>query len=408
MDHSSAILRLHAARFGRRLLLQRSAAGALAASGVLARSSTRAHEATPSPIAAEPPLPAGCVQVAGNLVNPRYLTIAPDGSLYVSEAGTGGDELLYMPSPEAATPEMGTPQPAQPVGNRGFTGRVSKIAPDGTVMEIATGFPSYNVEEPVGPAGIAFANEKLWLAIGGAGPGTAFLDPLPNENTVVVIDPVAGTVTPIADIGAYERANNPHPAAVDSNLYGLAVGADGTLYVADAGGNTIYAVNPESGDLKVVAVLNDIPSPPGTQGPPMLEPVPTGVAINPSGGLFVGLLSGGPFPPGAAKVLAIAPDGTVSDAATGLTMVVDVAVGPDGNLYASQISLNFLSQPPALGNVVRIAADGSHEVVVDGVPFPNGIAFDADGNLYVVANTVSFGPPAGMILRCDGIATPQD
>lgn len=406
MDHSNEILRLHAARYGRRLLLQRSAALALAASGVLARSSAQAHEATPSPGAEMPSLPAGCVQVASDLVNPRYLTIAPDGSLFVSEAGLGGDEPLFMPSPEAGTPEMGTPQPAQPVGTRGFTGRVSKIAPDGTVTEVAAGLPSYNVMEPVGPAGIAFANDKLWLAIGGAGPGTAFLEPLPNENTVVAIDPATGTVTPIADIGAYERASNPHPAAIDSNLYGLAVGADRMVYVADAGGNTIYSVNPESGELTVVAVLDDIPLPPGAQGPPMLEPVPTGVAINPSGGLFVGLLSGGPFPPGAAKVLAIAADGTVSDAATGLTMVVDVAVGPDGNLYASQISLNFLSQPPALGNVVRIAADGSHEVVVDGVPFPNGIAFDADGNLYLVANTVSFGPPAGMILRCDGIATP--
>jgi sugar lactone lactonase YvrE len=85
-------------------------------------------------------------------------------------------------------------------------------------------------------------------------------------------------------------------------------------------------------------------------------------------------------------------------------MVVDVAVGPDGNLYANQISTNFLAEIPAPGNVVRINADGSQEIVVDGLMFPNGIDFDAAGNLYVVAGAVSMGPPAGMLLRFDGVA----
>lgn len=395
---------LFASRINRRSLLVRSAgAGALlASSGALARYAA-AQEGTPGAVQ----IPPGCTLVAENLINPRYLAVASDGSIYVTEAGTGGDEELVLRIVEpGASPTSGTPE-ARPAGNRGLTGQVSRIAPDGTTEVVVSGLPSYSVEEPVGPAGITIADDgTIWMAVGGPGPATPFVDPLPNENSVVSVDPATGTVTSVADIGAYEKANNPHPASIDSNLYGIAVGPDGMIYVADAGGNTVYKVDPASGSLEVVAVIEDIPLPEGAMGPPMLEPVPTSIAPIPEGGLYVGLLSGGPFPPGAAKILQISADGTATDAVTGLTMVVDVKIGPDGNLYASQISLNLLSAPPEPGNVVRINADGSQEVVVEGLPLPNGIDFDAEGNLYIVANAVSFGPPTGMVLRCDGVAAP--
>ena len=118
-------------------------------------------------------------------------------------------------------------------------------------------------------------------------------------------------------------------------------------------------------------------------------------------------MSGGPFPPGAAKVLAVAADGTVTEYAGGLTMVVDVEVGPDGNVYACQLSTNFLAEIPEAGNVVRLLADGTAEIVADSMMLPNGIAFDPDGNLYVVTGTVGMGGPAGMVLRFDGVAAPS-
>jgi hypothetical protein len=332
------------------------------------------------------------------------LAFGPDGILYVSEAGVGGDEQIRLPMAKAGTPPSGTPPAPEPAGTRGFTGRVSKITPGGAVSVAAKDLPSYNIEGPVGPAGIAVSKDTIWLAIGGAGEATAFLEPLPNENSVVSINPATGDIKMVADIGAYERAHNPHPAAIDSNLYGLAYGSDGLLYVADAGGNAVYTVNPEAGTLTLLAVLEDLPLPQGVQGPPTVQAVPTGVTPNPTGGVFVSLLSGAPFPKGGAKIVAITTDGKISDAVTGLTMPVDVKVGPDGLLYISQISLDFLSTPPRPGNVIRIAADGSHETVLDGLPTPNGLAFDADGNLYVVVNAVSFGPPAGMVLRCEGVA----
>ena len=139
-----------------------------------------------------------------------------------------------------------------------------------------------------------------------------------------------------------------------------------------------------------------------------LDPVPTGVAVGTDGTIYLGLLSGGPFPPGAAKVLKVGTDGTLTDYATGLTMVVGVAVGPDGNVYTSEISTNFLGEQPAPGAVLRIKSDGTTENVVEGLALPNGIAFDKDGNLYVATFTVAFAPPGsppqGMVLRFDGVA----
>lgn len=374
-----------------------------------------ASQATP---AGMPPLPEGCSVIASGLVNPRYVAIGDDGTIYVSEAGVGGDELVQPPVDPSATPAPGGEE-GMPPGTRGDTGQVSMIAPDGAQSVLATGLPSYSMGvETIGPAGIAVSGGQVLLAVGGAGPATAFTEALPNENSVVSIDPASGEVTLLADIGAYERTGNPDPYNVDSNLYGIAVAEDGTIYVNDAGGNTTYMVPAGGGDPQVVAVHPGLELPEGMEAPPggnpgrggemALDPVPTGLALAADGTLFSGLLSGGPFPPGAAKVVSVGQDGTLTDVATGLTMVVGVALGPDGHLYATQISTNFLGEMPEPGNVVRLMEDGTHMPVVDGLVLPNGIAFDADGNLLVVVNSVSLGEPNGQLLRCEGVAAAAD
>jgi sugar lactone lactonase YvrE len=385
-----------------------------AALGLLISGSAAAlQDASPvaSP-AAGPGLPAGCSVVASGLVNPRFVAVGPDGTIYVSESGTGGDEAVVQTTGEAgATPVAGNADEA-PAENRGFSGQVTQIAPDGTQSVLASGLPSYAMGmETTGPAGIAVAADgTVILAVGGAGPATAYTEALPNENSVVSIDPATGEVTLLSDIGAYERASNPDPFNIDSNLYGVTVADDGTIYVNDAGGNATYSVPAGGGDPVVLAVHPGLSLPEGMEAPPggnpgrgganELDPVPTGIAAV-DGAVLVGYLSGGPFPPGAAKIVRVALDGTISDVAAGLTMVVGVATGPDGQLYASQISTNFLQSPPAPGNVVRVLGDGSQEVVVDGLMLPNGIAFDQNGNLLVVVGAV--GGPNGQLLSCEGI-----
>jgi sugar lactone lactonase YvrE len=117
------------------------------------------------------------------------------------------------------------------------------------------------------------------------------------------------------------------------------------------------------------------------------------------------LLSEG-WPEDGPSILSLAADGTFASVAEGLSMVVDVAIGPDGAIYATQLTTGFGPEGPAPGNVLRIDADGSTEVVLDGLFLPHGIAFDAAGNLYVTTGAIFLGPdaPAGQVLRCAGAA----
>lgn len=365
-----------------------------------------------------PPLPEGCTVIAEGLVNPRGVAVGEDGTIYIAEAGAGGDEVLAAPGMEG---EAGaTPVDAEagliegPANTRGHTGQVTMVAPDGTQSVLVSGLASYllNGIEGIGPAGIAMADGQLIVANGGAGPLTASMEAIQYENQVLSIDPATGEITVLADIGAYERANNPDPHNIDSNLYGVAIAADGTIYVNDAGGNTTYRVPAGGGDPEVVAVHPGIAIPegqappggnPGRGGANELDPVPTDLEVLDDGTVLSSLLSGGPFPPGASKVVSVAEDGTTSDFFTGLTMTVGLEAGPDGHLYAAQISTNFLGEMPEPGNVVRLLEDGTQEVVLDGLILPNGIAFDNNGDLLVTVNSVSIGGPTGQVLRCEGV-----
>ena len=134
--------------------------------------------------------------------------------------------------------------------------------------------------------------------------------------------------------------------------------------------------------------------------------VPTGIAIDADGIINVSLLS---FGWEAASILAYTPDGAWTPGAGPLSAVVAIAIGPDGLLYATQLSDNFMSETPVPGSVHRINADGTHEPVVEGLFFPHGIAFDAEGNLYVTVNSIISGPdaPLGQVAKFAGIATPM-
>ena len=361
---------------------------------------TAAQDATP-PVAATPvaPLPPGAVVVAAGLANPRGVTVAEDGSVYVAEAGLGGEEPFESPAFGPST--------------RGATGLVSRISPDGSKSTVASGLPSFALGgvEVLGPAGIVAVDGTLYLTNSHFVPG---VEPRPNDAAVLRIDPASGEVSTVADLGAFERANNPDGFILESDPYGIARGDDGALYVADAGANALYRVDPAAGDLALVTVFPGLPGEganPGRNGAAELDPVPTGVAPAPDGGVYVGFLGGFPFPPGSAKVVRAAYDGTLSDAATGLTAVVDVEVGPDGLLYVTEFAAGFDAEGQTgwaadSGRVVRIREDGSSEVVAEGLNKPNGIAFDDAGNLYVAVDSDAppQAGPQGQLLRFDAVA----
>ncbi|HEU0163858.1 MAG TPA: ScyD/ScyE family protein [Thermomicrobiales bacterium] len=399
-------------KMNRRVVVATAVAGAgiAVARPAFAQDATPAASPVASPVASPaatpvaggglPPLPEGAVVVAQGLWNPGDIALGDDGTLYIAETGVagGGDSTS---EPAAATPNAeGTPPAGAPPL---IPPQISKVAPDGTQSVLTT---------EAGGIGIGLGAGVVYVSTGGGSVGSGFT-PLPQENTVSAVDSTTGEVTLLASLGPYEVANNPDGLDVNPNLYGLAVDASGLLYVADAGGNTIYTVDPTTKTFALFAVVPNLTDLTGAtptaeeqaqQAGPR-QPVPTSVVIDAGGNINVVLLGemwSGP------SVLSYAPDGTYSVGISGLSMIVAATIGPDGLLYVSQLSADFTSAQPAPGAVIRIKADGTTENAVEGLFFPSGITFDADGNLYVATNSIISGPdaPLGQVARIDGVATP--
>lgn len=394
----------HKTRINRRTFTIGATVSTAIAGGIVA--SARAQDATPT--ASEPTftLPEGVeAQVlASGLNNPRFVKVVDDW-IFFTEAGTGGSDALF------ATPAAGQDPEKDPVTKRGTDGTLKSIGPDGTEYAIVEDFVSYTfgATEIVGASGLAFdGNGSAFVNVGAPGPYIAQIERTGQEACVFKVDLATGEKSVLADIGAYEIANNPDPAAVDSNPYGGTF-AGGLIYVADAGGNTVYTVDPATGDIAVFAVTGGLEAPflgaagnPARGGTMEIDSVPSTVTEGPNGNLFVPFITGGPFPAGIAPIYEYAPDGTKSDFATGLTMVSDIAFSSDGTAYACVMSTNLLQG--GAGQIVRIGTDGSKTVVLDGLVVPNGITFDTEDNLFVTHKASGF-PGEGELVRFTGVTT---
>jgi hypothetical protein len=360
------------------------------------------------------PVAAPGTVIAEGLWNPKFLAFADDGTLYVTESGVGGDEPFVFGGPPEATPitAEGTPAAGEPPATRGFTGQVSAIAPDGTVTVVASELASYSIG--VGPSGITVQDGMVFFAIGGSAV-LAGIEPLAGENTVNRLDPATGELTELAEFNTYEVENNPDGTDVNPNLYGLSSGdTDGRLTVNDAGSNTIFSVDPETGEFTLRGVVPDLNvlteklEGGGHTDDPARQPVPTGGAFN-GGGVYHTALLSEAWPEDGPSVLKVDGDGlfaTFTPVVSGLSMVTDVEVGPDGQLYFCQLFDSLDSGAP-IGSVHRAnTADGTHEPVAEGLVMPHGITFDGDGNLYVTTQVLMSAPgaPAGQVVRIDGIA----
>lgn len=185
------------------------------------------------------------------------------------------------------------------------------------------------------------------------------------------------TVTEVADLGAFERRHNPHPALVESNPQSVADLGGGRAVVADAAGNSVLLVrehNPRadvSSNVKVVATLPDDGS---------LESVPTSVTVGPDGAYYVGELRGFPGPVGESRIWRIEPNARNARCGEspkcrvvvdGLTSIMDLAFGPDGRLYAAQLDDNgWFAMEIGLGaggsvHACTLATGACSEVVSD-------------------------------------------
>ena len=311
--------------------------------------------------------------VMSGLDSPRGLAWGPEGGLYVAEAGS-----ITVNGP-CATVFRG-------INCYSGTGAITRLW-RGRQERVASGLPSlYNaaVLDIVGPDDLSFVGRgNLTMTIGWGGPpaARAELGELATLFGALYSVSPSGQWRVVADVSAFEAANNPAGGPIDSNPYAVLAEA-GTRYVTDAGGNSLLEVA-MNGDVSLVAVFPSTPVPAGPFNPPFAqtEAVPTSITRGPDGALYVSTLSGFPFLPGGARIYRVVPGQTPQVYAAGFTQVTDHAWGPDGSLYV----LQYASAPffGGAGSVVRVAPNGERSTVVTGLFHPTSVLLGPDGAIYV-------------------------
>ncbi len=340
-----------------------------------------AQDATPTAAMTSDDLPV----VAAGLTNPRGMIWGADGTLFVALAGTGGDT---PGEPPIFLEFMGGP-----------TASVVRIEA-GCPVAVADGLPStVDVDGAVtGAADVAILGDQLYALI--AAGGEFYGNPGSTAGVYQVL--ADGTTSLVADTTAWLAANPPETAGWTAPPEGypnpgnpfsmIADEASGLLWVVDALNGLVFTVTPD-GTLTLAVDLS--------AGHPVL----TGIAADPAGGIYVGNLTSAPFPNGAAKVVHVAADGTVTDAWTGLTTVTGVAVGDDGALYAIEMSTGNTEEEPFLtpgsGRLVRQTGPDSQEVVVSGLMFPIALRAAPDGALYIALPALGADDGSGQIIQVD-------
>jgi hypothetical protein len=337
-------------------------------------------------VAQQVPTPAAVF--ATGLEAPRGLKFGPDGYLYVAEAGTGGS---YGPSSAGypTCPQVPGPFPG-PYKGSSTGGRISKVDHLGHRTTLADTFPTTQDSggDLMGVADVAFLDGTLYALV--AGGGCSHGNPN-SPSGIARVDRTTGKWNLIADIGAFLKA---HPTKYmssddfepDGSLYSL-IAVDGVLYTVEPNHGQVLSVT-KSGRIQQVIDVS------ASEG----HIVPTSIAER-HGTFYVGNLNLFPIDPQWARVLSIAKDRSDFDAApgfdadghgyhvvsskAGFTTVVAVDFGPDGLLYALEMSAAPGFPNPFAGKVVRVKRSGAIEDVITGLMVPTGMTFGPDGALYI-------------------------
>ncbi|MBC8170870.1 MAG: ScyD/ScyE family protein [Anaerolineae bacterium] len=330
------------------------------------------------------------VPVASGLNAPRHLTFGADGTLYIAEAGTGGD--TKVPSP-AGGGEV----------NFGETASISTVAPDGTQGIFMDGLLSVSDDfgQSQGVNQAVVTDTTAWLVLG-QGPTPENIPADAGVMTALVtIDLATGDTGNVIDLFAFEQENNPDGSAdLASNPSEIGVTSDGTVLIVDASANALLSWTEADGLQLVHAWEVD-------ETGATAAPVPSSLAIASDDSVYIGFLSGFPFAPGTAKIEHWV-EGELAETFEGLTLVTDVALDADGNLYAVQFADGFgeTGFNPNTGSVVQVSAEGITPIMT-GLNLPYGIAQNTAGEWFVSINSAFSAPGSGAVLKVrEGVFAP--
>lgn len=289
--------------------------------------------------------------------------------------------------------------------------RVRAIDPDGTIDTIAgSGKPGFSGDG--GPAADA-ALEPEDGGIAAAPDGTLYIADTGNHR-VRAVDPDKGTVRTVAGSGpskdrwmdgAFKGDGGPADKARLARPSDVAVGSDGTLYIADSGNYRVRAVDPDNDTIETIAgAPHDgdngsgfFPQPDNDgEGVPAVETFvePAGIDVGADGTVYFTETDEDrvrAVDPDNGEIRTVAPSARLSDPSF-------IEVDDDGLIYvtetgSSQVVTINADPKEARSDAEVFAGSGQKEFSGDGGPptdaglAPGGIALADDGTLHI-AETV--------------------
>ncbi|MCC6629870.1 MAG: hypothetical protein IT340_21030 [Chloroflexi bacterium] len=179
-----------------------------------------------------------------------------------------------------------------------------------------------------------------------------------------------------------------------SDPHGLAIGPDGSLFIADKYANRIRRIDRATNMITTVAGTGARGlSGDGGAAVAALLNRPEGVAVAPDGTLYIADTDNN-------RLRRVGPDGIISTVTTGTVIWPGgVAVGSDGSVFVGDRIGKRVVQVKPDGDVVAISAGGQ----------VTGVAVGPDGSLYYVAwSTVNRRAPDGSVRRVAGAGPADD